>query len=187
LRAAPRADPVERISRIRLLARVIATRVVPSAILLPHTVSRPCVRRMVALEWHCPCAAAFPPAPPHQSSQFVRSLRRYYAAVRLPRFVHRRRQLHPSRRGLRWTAPEDCSLADESWLSRFPPTMRLSMPRSPTPPGLRRPCQYRRRSVAFRALGPRRHPKVAPLFRGSLLGLHILCQRFRDDIAAARA
>jgi hypothetical protein len=40
-------------------------------------------------------------------------------------------------------------------------TMCLSMPRPPTPPGLRRPCQYGRRSVAFRALGPRRHPEVA--------------------------
>jgi len=121
------------------------------------------------------------------SDRFVRRFRRYYAAVRLPRSVHRRRQLHPSRRGLRWTAPEDCSMADEPWLSRFPHTMRLCMPRSSTPPSSYRSCQNEWQDVVFRALGPRRHSKVAPLFRDSILGLHIPCQRFTSVVAAASA
>jgi len=44
---------------------------------------------------------------------------------------------------------------------------------SPTPPGLDTPRPSGVPRVAFRALGPRRHPEVSLIFRGSLPSLHL--------------
>ncbi len=111
---------------------------------LRHTVVRPCVRRMEALEWHCPRAAAFPPLPPSsiQTGLFGR-LHRYYAAVRLPGCVHRRRSVtpFPTRSALDCSTAVDCSMTDTPRLSRFPYMMRLCMLRSPTPPSSCHSCQ----------------------------------------------
>jgi hypothetical protein len=126
----------------------------------------------------------------HPSSRwFVRELLWYYAAVRLPGCVHRRRTVtpFPTRSALDCSTSVGCSMTDTPRLSRFPRTTRLCMPRSATPPSASIPCQSGTVAVAFRALGPRRHSEVAPLFRGSILGLHISCQRFTDGITVVRA
>ena len=96
---------------------------------------------------------------------------------------------HPSRRVRCWTAPP-------LWIAPWPIhpgspdweyMMRLCMLRSPTPPSSYHSCQSEWQDVAFRALGPRRHSKVARLFRGSILGLHIPCQRFTGVVTTASA
>ena len=121
MRTAPRADPDERLEKHpapRSGHRGMWCRL---PFCLRHTVFRPCVRRMEALEWHCPRAAAFPPLPPSQRLPVVRKLRRYYAAVRLPGCVHRRRMVtpFPTRSTL------DCST---EWIAPWP--MHLGSPDS---------------------------------------------------------
>src|SRR5262245_9142401 len=110
----------------------------------------------------------------HGLNRFVRGLRRYYAAVRLPECVHPRRSVtpFPTRSALDCSTAVDCSMADTPRLSRFPRNLFRCMLRSTTPPGSFLPCQNGRNDVAFHALGPCRHPEVA-LFRGSILGLHL--------------
>ena len=104
---------------------------------------------------------------------FVRELQRYYAAVRLPECVHRRRMVTP----FPTLTALDCST---EWIAPWP--MHLGSPDSRprcihTCSGLRprrvypHSCPDEWSSVAFRALGPRGHPEVA-LFRGSILGLY---------------
>jgi hypothetical protein len=190
LRAAPRADPDVRISRIRLLAQVIAASVdavCRSSSL--HSSARPCVRRMGEPN----CIALAPPPSLHSLRPshcwFVRELHWYYAAVRLPGCVHRRRTVlsFPTRSALDCSTAVDCSMANTPRLSRFPYMMRLCMLRSPTPPSSCHSCQSEWQDVAFRALGPHRHSKVARLFRGSILGLHIPCQRFTGVVTTASA
>jgi hypothetical protein len=111
----------------------------------------------------------------------VRGLRRYYAAIRLPECVHRRRSVtsFPTRSALDCSAGTDGSMADAPWLSRLPRKLFRCMLRSTTPPGSFLPCQSGRNDVAFHALEPCRHPEVA-LFQGSILGLHLPLSTLHD-------
>jgi hypothetical protein len=125
---------------------------------------------------HCPCAAAFPPSPPPQlvlacsgtstvlcsgptawvrpSSAFGHALPDAIGAG----LLHRCGLLHGR-----------CTQALPIPAHDVCPTM----PRSSTPPDRYSPDRNGLRRVAFRALGPRRHPGVARLFRGSILGLTV--------------
>jgi hypothetical protein len=175
---------------IRLLARVIASHLVPSAV-------RPRCTRLpgpASGEWEeqtaLPLRRRLPSIPSAPvCNRFVRELRRYYAAVRLPGCVHRRRTVtpFPTRSVLDCSALADRSMADTARLSRFPRTMRVCMLRSPTPPSVYCSGLNGQLTFAFRALGPRRHSKVARLFRGSILSLHISCQRFTNGITVVHA
>ena len=128
-----------------------------------HTVPRPCVRRMQAVEWHCPRAAAFPPSPPprfrpicSETSQVLCSGPTAWVRSS-PAFGH----ALPDAIGAGLLHRVDCSMTDTPRLSRFPRTMRLYMLRSATPPSVSTPCQSGMSTVAFHALGPCRHSKVA--------------------------
>jgi hypothetical protein len=105
----------------RLLARVIAACVMPSAIPLTTQVLGP-----ASGVWKLSNGIALAPPPslhPLRSSLrwFVQELRRYYAAVRLPECVHRRRTVtpFPTRSALDCSAGTDCSMTDTPRLSRL--------------------------------------------------------------------